>query len=468
MKVTAIDRTHALDATRGRRGTVAAGADGMVWRDASTESTGRIRDMTVVGADFLDNEDGTGVLTIGGTGSGTPGDIPGRDWNNVEDYGAVHDGTTNDTASIQAAIDAAAAAGGGVIYFPPGTYIVGGALQDTGGFNGQLLLPNVVLGVDPQIVLTFLGASRPGFEWFGDKPEDTNLSIIKSTLTGASGTAAMISGGPTTGYLGWNNISTVWKDLLILVPDNPTFTALNLASTQGGALENVQVAAPGALYSTSVQPTNSNSYGVKLPQIGASAYTETRGLAIGGFYTCLLDGELAIHKGFIASTCIVAIEVPHLALPPMHISDTIVSFQYGIRGTGASAINFINLAIAHTPGSPTWKNTIYDLDDPSNYLSGMIRHYVLDNVTGLEDPFLRNGGTGVQSWRTTKLGPDSGVTAGSYTAANVTVDVFGRVTAASSGSASQHILLADGHATPFTFNDLLQMDDGSDFMWSDS
>jgi hypothetical protein len=30
-----------------------------------------------------------------------------------------------------------------------------------------------------------------------------------------------------------------------------------------------------------------------------------------------------------------------------------------------------------------------------------------------------------------------------------------------------HILLADGRATPFTFNDLLQMDDGSDFMWSD-
>lgn len=28
-------------------------------------------------------------------------------------------------------------------------------------------------------------------------------------------------------------------------------------------------------------------------------------------------------------------------------------------------------------------------------------------------------------------------------------------------------LLADGHATPFVFNDLLQMDDGSDFMRAD-
>jgi hypothetical protein len=38
---------------------------------------------------------------------------------------------------------------------------------------------------------------------------------------------------------------------------------------------------------------------------------------------------------------------------------------------------------------------------------------------------------------------------------------------ASAAGSSQHILLADGHATPFTFDDLLQMDDGSDFMWSD-
>lgn len=40
------------------------------------------------------------------------------------------------------------------------------------------------------------------------------------------------------------------------------------------------------------------------------------------------------------------------------------------------------------------------------------------------------------------------------------------VTFSGSGG-GQHILLADGRATPFAFTDLLQMDDGSDFMWSD-
>lgn len=45
---------------------------------------------------------------------------------NVRDFGARGDGTTDDTASIQAAIDACDAAGGGVVYVPPGVYRVNG------------------------------------------------------------------------------------------------------------------------------------------------------------------------------------------------------------------------------------------------------------------------------------------------------------------------------------------------------
>lgn len=40
----------------------------------------------------------------------------------VTTFGARGDGITNDTAAIQAALNAAAAAGGGVVYMPPGTY----------------------------------------------------------------------------------------------------------------------------------------------------------------------------------------------------------------------------------------------------------------------------------------------------------------------------------------------------------
>ena len=39
-------------------------------------------------------------------------------------YGAKGDGTTDDTAAIQSALNAAASAGGGIVFFPSGTYLV--------------------------------------------------------------------------------------------------------------------------------------------------------------------------------------------------------------------------------------------------------------------------------------------------------------------------------------------------------
>lgn len=45
---------------------------------------------------------------------------------NVKDYGATGNGVTNDTAAIQAALDAARDAGGGRVYIPTGTYILTG------------------------------------------------------------------------------------------------------------------------------------------------------------------------------------------------------------------------------------------------------------------------------------------------------------------------------------------------------
>jgi hypothetical protein len=49
----------------------------------------------------------------------------------VRDYGAKGNGTADDTAKIQAAINAAQAAGGGTVYLPPGTYKTTSTLRIT-------------------------------------------------------------------------------------------------------------------------------------------------------------------------------------------------------------------------------------------------------------------------------------------------------------------------------------------------
>lgn len=57
--------------------------------------------------------------------------LPDLGYFNVKAYGAVGDGTTDDTSDIQDAIDAAGAAGGGVVFFPAGEYKLTSALTKT-------------------------------------------------------------------------------------------------------------------------------------------------------------------------------------------------------------------------------------------------------------------------------------------------------------------------------------------------
>ncbi|MFE2916566.1 glycosyl hydrolase family 28-related protein [Kitasatospora indigofera] len=84
----------------------------------------------------------TGVAMAAGTqpasaATGSP------DWFDVKQYGAVGNGSTDDTAAVQAAITAAATAGGGTVYFPGGKYLVtpsGGSPALTVGGNGVRLV----------------------------------------------------------------------------------------------------------------------------------------------------------------------------------------------------------------------------------------------------------------------------------------------------------------------------------------
>ena len=70
---------------------------------------------------LLPTSTGRGTTAVPSAVRGTP--APAQEMINVRQYGAVGDGRTDDTAAIQAAIDAVPASGGTVL-FPAGTYIV--------------------------------------------------------------------------------------------------------------------------------------------------------------------------------------------------------------------------------------------------------------------------------------------------------------------------------------------------------
>ena len=77
-----------------------------------------------------------GNLTVGGTingssgGGGGGGGAVSSSYVNVKDFGAVGNGTTDDTPAVRNALN-----GGGTIYFPAGTYRITSTLSHTSAFN---------------------------------------------------------------------------------------------------------------------------------------------------------------------------------------------------------------------------------------------------------------------------------------------------------------------------------------------
>src|SRR5512135_421699 len=90
---------------------------------------------------------------------------------NVKAYGAKGDGTTDDKAAIQAAINAAKAAGGGVVNFPPGTFMV----------SGPLVLPRT--GNPPTNVVRLCGAGPRLSRIWGTGAFPANRAIIEWEVT---------------------------------------------------------------------------------------------------------------------------------------------------------------------------------------------------------------------------------------------------------------------------------------------
>ncbi len=91
-----------------------------------------------IGSFYLRNGTASAFLKYGAADTQWLRLIQSFEWYSVKDYGAIGDNATDDTAAIQAAINACATAGGGTVFFPAGTYRVT-QLTINGQDNVQLL-----------------------------------------------------------------------------------------------------------------------------------------------------------------------------------------------------------------------------------------------------------------------------------------------------------------------------------------
>jgi hypothetical protein len=468
---------------------------------------------------FVNFQSGTGTtfsvssntLTINSSASG--GDVfDALGWFNVEDYGAVHDGTTDDTSAIQDAIDACIAAGGGTVYFPSDgsgytTYAIEGALQDTSTYNSQLKIPTAASWT----YIRFLGAKGASVQLVSD----WNGAITDNPAILAAGKHKAVIGDPT-----YNPVWVTFEDIRIVAPDNPKLSAVCMCAAVTARAEgfvNIAVSAyPATL------PTNSNAVGVCFPW-GLNDGHSGGFWVIEGYYTGArpseqFDGQFWIvftrnplwFEGQTGS--------PALLRHACHISRLEAwYFTHGIRFSGDE--RWVNIGIADFELDDPGYTTTYTIDDASNLGRGFINWHTTDYSTGPTDGMLINGGGGLSFFgayaKRWTLNNVVGIPTGTNPATNPTsgrriyadsgdghlsartpagdiidyetdisgvtisgTPAIGDVLTATSTTAANwqtpsassggppSILLESGSSVPFTFDEILQESDGSDFLWA--
>ncbi len=108
---------------------------------------------------------------------------------NVKDYGALGDGTNNDTSSINSAISAVNSAAGGIVHFPTGTYMVDSTLTTP---VSNVVIAGVGIGTRIKLISSWSGTSVFNL---------TNSNVTVSNIMFIGGASVTASSNPAANMI---------------------------------------------------------------------------------------------------------------------------------------------------------------------------------------------------------------------------------------------------------------------------
>lgn len=322
---------------------------------------------------------------------------------NVQDYGAVADGSTDDTAAIQEAIDAAFAYAianetcYAEVYFPPSpsSYVLSSA-PTAGGVtkgNAQLTIP-IRAGTARKVTLVFRGAHDAAAMPYWEQTVGQRWGVtLKSTLTGQTNSSAWgapsVLGGPSvsgssatygSSTATFNNVAVIVKGIGISVPLDPTIAGFDFRALANCTMEDCACIAdstPAVMAVTT--PQHDHSFGVGLPQNFNNDRTVINDVSVYGMYYGFIVGEHAWLDRTASIYCQTGVFV-------MGTSENIHASAFGSISIEACEIGFttnggdsygapIHVAACSFETIDTWH-----IDDNSNSFAGTF------HITRLDGP----------------------------------------------------------------------------------
>lgn len=304
--------------------------------------------------------------------------------------GASYEYGTDDTTSIQNAINAVGTNGVGTVYFPAGIYIVNGAYQNVSKENSQLILPEVdVVNTGMQHIVLKGANKRPEAQLSTQASTSDAGSIIFCTRIGNSAGQSCLSGWgvtqPPSSTTYFDGVNLEINKLNFRTVTNPVNSLLNFASTS-------QISIYSSTLDTAVMPalptlpTNAGSTALILPYVLNFGSQNVKDVYILGYYVGVQCSEHGVLDNVYINkihTGIVVYGNPYNSYPEhtLHLGYVCIqTFVYGISFiTGPGKIVADDLDF-ETLGTGGWTTVDY-FYDPNNYAYGEVHWLNFNNTT---------------------------------------------------------------------------------------
>jgi lysophospholipase L1-like esterase len=268
-------------------------------------------------ADYLLRSAGHRPVGLDDTGTIPAHQVGNQPWVfNVQSYGAVADGSTDDTTAIQNAINAAFAYGQAnassyaEVYFPPSPnpYLLSGALSHTGLGNSQLVIP-INTDTARKVTLVFRGcydaAAMPHWNQTSGQRWGTTLktTLTGQTLSGTWGVPAMLGGPAVSGSSStygvnhsstFNNVCVDIEGIGFTYPVNPTVGVVEFRGNCQAVIRRCAAIPDAARTAISgTLPVNDWTFGFMLPQTTNNDRNVVEDVSVYGQYVGFRYGEHA-------------------------------------------------------------------------------------------------------------------------------------------------------------------------------
>lgn len=317
----------------------------------------------------------------------------------VTDYGAVGDGSTDDTAAINTAMAAASAYAQGSpsryaqLYVPEGVFKVSSATTKGGATKGNAQLPIPInVGTAKKVTLDMVGIGSAAAMPYWDQTSGQRWgSTILTTLTGQTvdsswGAPSVIGGPATTGSLAefgddFNNVLFCLRNIGVSNPLNPTIGGVDLRGMAQCQIYDCAVMSDASVANIrDTEPDHDWSFGFFTPNILNNDLCVVENVSVYGQYTAIGLGE---HVWLNRSASIYC----HDGLFISGTLDDIHGYAAGslsIEGChfGISTNANTYLAPVHIANVSMEVIASYQINDPTNNLSGFIG---LTKSSGPED-----------------------------------------------------------------------------------